>query len=208
MGGSLCRMGSQRSTPGDQGVGTSLDSTTHHSELESIASIQNERECIRHCRTDDTDSDCRSGSRQVLRICHGGGIRRDDGIVGTNSEEPLFARAGFKFIVFQLEQGERGTPHIQGYLEYSGKRRRRTVVSHLGGRAFVDIARGSRNDNVAYCTKQDGRIDGPFCAGDSFKSWNEYDPSTGDVRDRSGRGNWQLYCQRSKLSQARSHRTL
>jgi len=61
------------------------------------------------------------------------------------------------YIVYQLESGSQGTNHIQGYLELSGSRVRRTWlvnnVPFLSG-AFVDVAKGTAAQNKTYCTKE------------------------------------------------------
>nr|QNJ57236.1 replication protein [Cressdnaviricota sp.] len=69
------------------------------------------------------------------------------------------------FLIYQKEVGENGTPHIQGYLETSGPRMRRSwLVSNvpwLAG-AHIDVARGTAQQNIIYCTKDETRIEGPF----------------------------------------------
>jgi len=69
------------------------------------------------------------------------------------------------FMIYQLESGANGTPHIQGYLETSGPRIRRSwLVSNVPwlAQAHVEVARGSASQNIVYCSKPDTRIEGPF----------------------------------------------
>lgn len=72
------------------------------------------------------------------------------------------------FLIYQKEVGEQGTPHIQGYLETSGPRIRRSwLVSNvpwLAG-AHIEVARGTAAQSIVYCTKDEGRIEGPFRLG-------------------------------------------
>lgn len=67
-----------------------------------------------------------------------------------------------KYGVFQLEKGENGTPHIQGYVNFHNGRTFKTVKRILGTRVHLDIARGTAKQNKEYCTKTDTRVDGPF----------------------------------------------
>lgn len=66
------------------------------------------------------------------------------------------------FVVFQTETGESGTPHVQGYLQLEKKKRLQQVKSLLSQRSHVELARGTPDQNVKYCTKEEGRLTGPF----------------------------------------------
>jgi len=71
------------------------------------------------------------------------------------------------YIVYQLETGASGTSHIQGYLEVSGSRVRRTwLVANLTFLigAFVEPAKGTAAENKVYCTKEP-REAGPWETG-------------------------------------------
>lgn len=71
------------------------------------------------------------------------------------------------YIVYQTEVGDSGTPHIQGYMEISGSRVRRSwLVNNLPflAGAFVDVAKGTAIQNKEYCTKEP-RISGPWETG-------------------------------------------
>lgn len=58
-----------------------------------------------------------------------------------------------RYMVYQLEQGESGTPHYQGYVYFKYQRRRTSVTSALPG-CHVTIARHSAKVNKKYCTKE------------------------------------------------------
>lgn len=94
----------------------------------------------------------------------------------TPSEKEIFdevfeASEGFvRYFVYQLERGESGTPHFQGYVEFNRQARWRRVKALFGGRCHVECARGSFKDNERYCTKEDGRLDGPFKFGEPGKN--------------------------------------
>lgn len=70
--------------------------------------------------------------------------------------ETLDSKDTVEFMVAEEEEGEQGTLHIQGYIELT-TRCRRSTLSRLMPRAWIDIAKGSRIKNWEYCTK-DGRI--------------------------------------------------
>lgn len=67
-------------------------------------------------------------------------------------------------LVYQLETGANGTPHIQGYAHFDRQRTLR-IVRQLIPRAHWEPARGSPASNVAYCTKLDGRLSEPVILG-------------------------------------------
>jgi len=66
------------------------------------------------------------------------------------------------YIVFQEEEGEEGTPHIQGYIQLASRKRISGVKAIVGDRAHLERARGSPTQNRTYCTKEDTRLGGPF----------------------------------------------
>lgn len=60
-----------------------------------------------------------------------------------------------KYLIFEEEVGENGTPHFQGYLELK-KRARLTELKKMftfSDKFHWEIAKGSRRQNFAYCTK-------------------------------------------------------
>jgi len=73
-------------------------------------------------------------------------------------DEPLVS-----YIVFQLEEGEStGTPHYQGYIQFSSRRRLSQVKAVLGPRANIRRADGTAEQNKTYCTKLPSRTEGPW----------------------------------------------
>lgn len=74
-------------------------------------------------------------------------------------DRALFDRSGVSYIVWQVERGESGTPHIQGYIEFSGRQRPTSsrVKGVVGRRAHVEIRRGTAAEAAAYCKKEDSR---------------------------------------------------
>jgi hypothetical protein len=67
---------------------------------------------------------------------------------------------GIHSLVAQVEQGENGTMHLQGYAQLVNKARRATfnkrVRKHTPFNFSLQNARGTALDNVAYCTKPTG----------------------------------------------------
>lgn len=69
-------------------------------------------------------------------------------------------------MVYQKEMGDNGTPHYQGYLELHKKITLGGLKKFKGwGRAHFEQAGGSLEQNVAYCTKTDGRLSEPVYFG-------------------------------------------
>jgi len=76
--------------------------------------------------------------------------------------------AGATYCVYQLEQGEeRATPHYQGYVEFANAKTL-AAVKKLSGleRAHFEEAKGTAEQNRAYCTKEEDRLDGPWTWGE------------------------------------------
>lgn len=65
------------------------------------------------------------------------------------------------YLVYQLEKGENGTPHLQGYVYWKTMKSLRQMKKWLP-RAHFEKARGSPEQNKTYCTKAEGRLDGPW----------------------------------------------
>lgn len=78
------------------------------------------------------------------------------------------------YMVFQMEMGEGGTLHLQGYVELSKAAKYSWLANNGLGGGHFETARGTAAQNKAYCTKKECRIDGPW----------EY----GQARNRKGQG--------------------
>jgi len=59
----------------------------------------------------------------------------------------------FDFFIFGKEVGESGTPHLQGYLEAKNAIRFKTLKNDLSPRVHLEVAKGTRKDNIKYCSK-------------------------------------------------------
>lgn len=71
-----------------------------------------------------------------------------------------------RFVFGQLEHGRGGRTHWQGYLELRRPQRRswiKTWLRHEGVHCLP--ARGTSEQNVVYCSKEDGRDGGPWSFG-------------------------------------------
>lgn len=71
-----------------------------------------------------------------------------------------------RFLVLQLERGNTGNRlHLQGYLQCRSPQRFSRLHRLLDPRLALDESHGSADANLAYCTKEDTRVDGPWQAG-------------------------------------------
>lgn len=57
-------------------------------------------------------------------------------------------------IIAEKEHLNEGTPHIQGYVSFVVAKYRMAVEEFLGGRAFLEPAKGGYKRNVEYCSKE------------------------------------------------------
>lgn len=67
-----------------------------------------------------------------------------------------------RYVVFQLEEGENGTPHYQGYVEYTSPQRWSYLKALTDQSIHLEKRRGTRVQARDYCRKEESRKDGPF----------------------------------------------
>lgn len=73
-----------------------------------------------------------------------------------------------KYCMWQAETGENGTPHLQGYLQLK-KRSSLGTLKKLDATAHWEIRRGTHQQAVEYCSKEQTRTSGPFTYGQPTK---------------------------------------
>lgn len=72
-----------------------------------------------------------------------------------NTLEQTLRNAGVTYYVFGREVGESGTRHLQGYLEFSRKKRFNTVKQVIGfDRIHLECRRGNATQASEYCKKE------------------------------------------------------
>lgn len=74
-----------------------------------------------------------------------------------------------RYMVYQEEVGANGTPHFQSYVQFNKRVSGKQLKDIFGDRVHHDVARGSAEQNKAYCTKPEGRVDGPYEVGEPSK---------------------------------------
>lgn len=67
-----------------------------------------------------------------------------------------------KYAIWQEEEGESGTRHFQGYIEYPNAVGMRRVKNTIAPECHVEIRRGTRDQARAYCCKPESRLRGPW----------------------------------------------
>lgn len=75
--------------------------------------------------------------------------------LATATKENNFLGKDVKYVVVGKEVGDSGTPHLQGYISFIGRKTARFVKDLIGGRAHVEIARSTPTQAADYC-KKDG----------------------------------------------------
>lgn len=82
--------------------------------------------------------------------------------------EEWHSAGNIRYVAWQLEIGESGTVHYQGYLELS-RNQRLSYVRRILPLAHWESRRGTREQARDYARKDDSRLEGPFELG-SFES--------------------------------------
>lgn len=90
-----------------------------------------------------------------------------------------------KFNIYQLEKGENGTEHAQGYVVFDGNRRL-SAVRKILERGHFEVARGRHEQCVEYCSKVETRVAGPWTRGEHGKSGQRSDLLDAAARVRAG----------------------
>lgn len=76
-----------------------------------------------------------------------------------------------RFAIWQLELApETGRKHLQGYIEYTSPWRLARVKAHLGTRTHLEPRKGTRQQAIEYCRKEDSRLEGPWTIGSEGSS--------------------------------------
>lgn len=70
--------------------------------------------------------------------------------------------AGILYITWQVERGAQGTPHYQGYFECAGSHKLSEAKDLLGLGRKAHLQPSRSEAAIAYCHKEDTRLDGPW----------------------------------------------
>lgn len=84
--------------------------------------------------------------------------------VSVEEHHASFAEAHPVYHVFQKEEGEEGTPHFQGYMEFNSAKSL-TQLKKCNPQIHWEKRRGNQQQAIVYCTKDDTRVDGPWSFG-------------------------------------------
>lgn len=85
----------------------------------------------------------------------------------TEEERRFFAEMralprGLLFLILQEERGENGTVHFQGYLECATTHNINWLKNNFNPRAHFEVRRGTAQEAIAYCCKEDTRVPDGF----------------------------------------------
>lgn len=70
-----------------------------------------------------------------------------------------------RYAIWQLEVGENGTPHVQGYIVLLSRTRMSTLKLRFQSNLHLEKRRGTHSQAVAYCSKEETRVSGPWTYG-------------------------------------------
>jgi len=67
-----------------------------------------------------------------------------------------------EYAAWQLEVGEQGTPHYQGYVVFVGKKRLKWLKDNCDDKAHWEPRNGAHEQAKAYAMKEESRMEGPW----------------------------------------------
>jgi len=112
----------------------------------------------------------------------------------TLAEKVEILPEGVSYCIYQLEEGQNGTPHYQGYVELTRPQRISWLKRHLFLRGHYERRRGTASQAAAYCKKNEGRLEGPFELGEMIEQQqgrrSDLERAIAMVRD--GKSDWDL----------------
>lgn len=88
----------------------------------------------------------------------------------------VYLGGDMKYLIYQQEKGENGTMHLQGYVKFNKSMSLKGAKEAIGQNCHVEPAKGTDAQCIAYCSKEESRIDGPW-------SWGEPGEDQGKRND-------------------------
>jgi len=82
-----------------------------------------------------------------------------------NPKDEFYRTDGIRYITYQLELGENGTTHVQGYIIFTNRRRLKGVQDTIQ-KAHWEIRRGSHEEARDYCGKGSTKLTPTFMWGE------------------------------------------
>lgn len=70
----------------------------------------------------------------------------------TNNDVDELFLIDFKYMIIGFEKGQKGTPHIQGYIQFYQPKTFNSVKAHMI-HAHIEVAKGNPQQNIRYCSK-------------------------------------------------------
>ncbi len=83
---------------------------------------------------------------------------------GDRLSQRLEALPYHRYHIFQFEEGDAGTPHVQGYIHFTRGVRATQLLRACSG-IYLTVPNGSPADNIRYCSKDETRVSGPYSGG-------------------------------------------
>ncbi len=68
---------------------------------------------------------------------------------------------GLRYAIYQLEQGDEGTPHVQAYCEFKRPTRFNAVNGIFDKLGYWSAAEKPREACIRYCSKKESHVSGP-----------------------------------------------
>lgn len=108
----------------------------------------------------DSELDSTRGNTITPRVCQS---RRWIVVINNPSEkeESSYKTTGYFKWIYQIESGQNGTEHLQGYISHKTPIKQTTLKNKFP-RAHLEVARGNEDQNITYCSKCDTRVRGPY----------------------------------------------
>lgn len=104
-----------------------------------------------------------------------------------NPSQPLAFPESVRYAIYQLESGESGTRHYQGYVEFNESQRLSACRALIAG-AHWEPRRGTREQARDYCRKEEGRLDGPWEHGEFASGGQGHRSDLAEIKEKLDEG--------------------
>lgn len=113
---------------------------------------------------------------------------------------PVWNAEHMDYMCYEIEHGESGTEHVQGYVRFKARKALNTAKGLICQEAHMEKAKGNEGQNRTYCNKENGIVEhGTFDEHQGARQGQRTDLSTAIDKLRSGTSKAQVFMEHPEL---------